>query len=435
MLLSGSVARRALFGLLTIAGLSAPPVWLYFHPAPSPPPIRIGVLHSLTGTMAVSEAPLVDAVRLAVEEINAQGGVLERPLEMEVADGRSDWNVFAAEAERLITQEKVSALFACWTSACRKAVKPVVERHQHLMFYPVQYEGLEQSPHILYTGAAPNQQIIPGTHWAMQQFGRRVYLLGSDYLFPHVASLIIHELVDAGGGVILGERYLPLGGTAVADIIADIQAKKPDVVFNTLNGDSNAAFFAGLEQAGLSELPLLSFSVAENEMQVWHGTRLHQHYAVWNYFQSLPGEENRRFVAAFQARFQEPSAVPPRGAASAGRLIDDPMEAAYVGVHLWAQAVQEAGSADPLRVNAPVLLRQSLSGPSGVVAVDPATRHLWKRVRVGRVRPDGQFEPVFTSHALLRPMPWPLQRSREAWQALMDAMPTQKQPADQQEQP
>lgn len=381
-----------------------------------PAPIRIGVLHSLSGTMAVSEAPLVDAVRLAVEEINAQGGLLDRPLEMVVVDGRSDWNVFAAEAERLIVREKVSALFACWTSACRKAVKPVVERHRHLMFYPVQYEGLEQSPNILYTGSAPNQQIIPGVRWAMQRFGKRIYLVGSDYVFPRIANLIIRDLAAAVGGQVLGERYLPLGGTEAADVVADIQRKKPDVVLNTLNGDSNASFFAALAQAGLADSPLVSFSVAEGEMQAWGGAGLTQHYGVWSYFQSLPREENRRFVEAFKARF------------GAERVTSDPMEAAYVGVSLWAQSVREVGSADPLRVNTAILLRQSLAGPSGVAAVDPATRHLWKMVRVGRVLPDGQFEQVFASSAPLRPAPWPIQRSREAWQALVEGLPMGSRP-------
>lgn len=373
-------------------------------------PIRIGVLHSLTGTMAVSEAPLVDAVRLAVEEINAAGGLLGRPLEMLVADGKSDWNVFATEAERLIGQEQVSALFACWTSACRKAVKPVVERHSHLMFYPVQYEGLEQSPNILYTGSAPNQQIVPGARWAITQFGRRIYLVGSDYVFPRVANLIIRDLAVAAGAEILGERYLPLAGNQVADIVADIQRRRPDVVLNTLNGDSNAAFFAALEQAGLGDLPLVSFSVAEGEMRAWGGAKLTRHYGVWSYFQSLPREENRRFVAAFQARF------------GAERVTSDPLEAAYLGVHLWAQAVRGEGSADPLRINAPILLRQTLDGPSEVTAVDAATRHLWKMVRVGRVRTDGQFEQVFASQAPLRPAPWPIFRTHEGWQALLDRL-------------
>lgn len=374
----------------------------------APPPVRIGVLHSLSGTMAVSERPLVDAVGLAVAEINAVGGLLGRPVEMVVADGRSDWGVFAAEAERLLVQEQVSALFACWTSACRQAVRPVVERHRHLMFYPVQYEGMEQSPNILYTGSAPNQQIIPGARWAMDQFGARVYLVGSDYVFPRTANLIIRDLIGAADGQVVGERYLPLGETAVADIVADIGAQRPDVVLNTLNGDSNAAFFAALERAGLADLPLLSFSVAEGEMLAWGGNRLTRHYGVWSYFQSLDREENHRFVAAYRARY------------GAERVTSDPVEAAYVGVHLWAQAVREEGSTDPRRLNAATLLRQSVAGPSGVVAVDAATRHLWKMVRIGRVRPDGQFEQVLTSAAPLRPAPWPAYRSREAWRSLAE---------------
>ena len=397
------IATLALTVLLTTLGLG----WKFLQSAP---PIRIGVLHSLSGTMALSEKPLVDAVRLAVEEINARGGLLGRPLEMVIADGKSDPTTFAAEAERLIVQEKVRVLFGCWTSACRKAVKPVVEKHQHLMFYPVQYEGLELSPNILYTGAAPNQQIIPGTRWAMQQFGERVYLVGSDYVFPRTANLIIRDLVRAVEGAILGERYLPLGSADVAEMVEDIRLKRPDVVLNTLNGDSNAAFFAALEKAGLGDLPMVSFSVAEGEMRAWGGARLTRHYGVWNYFQSLPGEENRRFVAAYQAHF------------GAERTTSDPLEAAYVGVHLWAQAVQDAVSCEPRRVDR-TLLRQTFRAPSGVAAVDGATRHLWKMVRIGKVRADGQFEQVYASSAALRPSPWPAYRSRDAWQAMVEGMP------------
>lgn len=400
--------RAWLAGLALLALAAGVALW---RSTPVPEPIRIGVLHSLSGSMAVSESPLVDAVRLAVEEVNAGGGLLGRPLELRVVDGRSDWAVFAAQSERLIVQERVSVLFACWTSACRKALKPVVEKHRHLLFYPVQYEGLEQSPHILYTGAAPNQQIIPGAHWAMQRFGKRIYLVGSDYVFPHIAHRIIRDLAQIGGGQVLGERYLPLGSADMADVLAEIQAAKPDLVFNTLNGDSNAAFFAALRQAGLADLPLLSFSVAEGEMRAWGGAALAQHYGVWSYFQSLPNPENRRFVAAFQARF------------GADRVVTDPMEASYVGVHLWAQAVREAGSAEPARVNSAALLRQSLAGPKGVTAVDAATRHVWRMVRVGRVLPDGQFEQAFASSAPLRPAPWPLYRDREDWEALMADLP------------
>ena len=396
------IAVLVLIGALIIAGLIIRP-----YCSSVAAPVKIGVLHSLTGTMAVSEKPLVDAVRLAVEEINARGGLLGQAVEVVVADGKSDLKVFAAEAERLIEQDHVSVLFGCWTSACRKAVKAVVEKHEHLLLYPVQYEGMEQSAHILYTGAAPNQQIVPGTRWATRKFGARVYLIGTDYVFPRTANIIIGDLINASEGKILGERYLPLGGTDVAEIIQDIARKKPDVVLNTLNGDSNAAFFAALVKAGLSDLPLVSFSVEESGMQAWNGGQLSQHYGVWSYFQSLPGEGNQRFVSAYRARF------------GADRVTSAPVEAAYVGVNLWAQAVQDVNSIEPARVN-PALLRQSTRSPSGIAAVDADSRHLWKMMRVGKVRSDGQFEQVFVSVAPLRPTPWPSYRSRDAWQALLE---------------
>ena len=178
-------------------------VWNFFNPKP-PQPIRIGVLHSLTGTMAISEKPLVDAVRLAVDEINAQGGIFKQPLEMVIADGKSDPNVFAKEAERLITQENVRVIFGCWTSASRKAVKPIVEKYNHLLFYPVQYEGLEQSPNIIYTGSAPNQQIVPAVRWALKNLGQRIYLIGSDYIFPHTANRIMMDFIRVADGKLLG---------------------------------------------------------------------------------------------------------------------------------------------------------------------------------------------------------------------------------------
>ena len=369
-------------------------------------PIRIGVLHSLSGTMALSEQPLVDAVRLAVEEINAAGGLLGRPVEMVVADGRSDDAVFAAEAERLIESEQVSALFACWTSACRKAVKPVVEKHRHLMFYPLQYEGLEQSPAIYYTGSAPNQQIIPGTRWALDTLGRRVYLLGSDYIFPRTANLIIRDLVKANYGTVLAERYRPLGDADFDAVIAEIRALKPDVVLNTINGDSNTHFFRALHEAGLGAVPVVSFSVAEEGLKAMGSEFFHpNHYAVWSYFQSLPGEANQRFVAAFQQRY------------GTDRVTSDPLEAAYVGVRLWAQAVREAGTADPTLVNR-ALLQQSTAAPSGIAAVDRDTRHLWKQAHIGKARADGQFELVWRSGELLRPAPFPDYRSRFEWQRL-----------------
>ena len=372
------------------------------------PPIRIGLLHSLTGTMTLNESQLVDAVRLAVEEINAKGGLLGRPLEMVVADSQSEPNIAASEAERLISQEKVDVLFGCWTSSCRKVVKPVVERHNHLLFYPVQYEGMEQSPNIIYTGAAPNQQIVPGTRWAMSQFGKRVFLVGSDYVFPRTANIIITDLVNANDGEIVAEHYVPLASDAFTSIVEDIRMTNPDIVLNTLNGDSNAAFFTALVKAGLVNIPIMSFSVAEAGMQRWGGNQLKQHYAVWSYFQSLPGEENQRFISAYQARF------------GADKITNDPIEASYVGVHFWAQAVEDVSSSDPELVN-PALLLQSIASPSGIMAVDATNRHVWRYMRIGKVQADSQFEQVFSTDRPVRPFPWPGYRSHRQWQAMIVA--------------
>lgn len=374
-------------------------------------PIRIGVLHSLTGTMADSGKPLVAAIELAVEEINAAGGRLGRPLEIVLADGQSDPAIFAREAERLITKEKVSVLFACWTSACRKAVKPVVEQHNHLMFYPVQHEGMEQSPHIIYTGSAPNQQMLPGTRWAIETFGKQVYLVGSDYIFPRTANLIIRDLISANKGTVVAERYLPLGSTSMDALVADIQRQAPSVVLSTLNGHSNQAFFDALLAAGLQDIPLMSFSVAEPEMKAWGGNRLSQHFAVWDYFQSTAGQANEKFVAAFKRRQGQDAST------------SAPIKASYIGVYLWANTVQEIERTEPAYVNGPTLLRQSIAGPGGISAIDPDTRHLWKPVRIGQVQNDGQFKEVYVSKHPIRPAPWPKYRSREAWQALISEQP------------
>jgi urea transport system substrate-binding protein len=364
--------------------------------------IKIGILHSLTGTMASSEKSLVDGLQLAIEEANAAGGINGQKIVAVSVDCRSDPAYCAAQAEHLIVKEKVSALFGCWTSACRKAVKQVVEKHRHLLFYPLQYEGLEQSPNIIYTGAAPNQQIIPGARWALEKLGKRVYLVGSDYVFPRMANLIIKDILQAQDGVLAGERYLPLGASAMDALVADIIKQRPQVIFNSLNGDSNAAFFSALEKAGLSNLPMVSFSVAEVGMKEWGGARFSRHYAVWSYFQSLPGESNRRFIAAYQARF------------GADRMTCEPLQASYVGLHLWAQAAREAGSAEPAAVQRSIL-RQSLNAAEGIVSVDPENRHLWKIPRIGKVRADGQFDIVWEAEAAQEPIPFPSYRMHDEW--------------------
>jgi urea transport system substrate-binding protein len=356
--------------------------------------------------MAPSEAPLVDAVLLAVEEANASGGLNGQQIEMITADCRSDAAYCAQQAEKLITEDGVQALFGCWTSACRKAVKTVVEKHHHLFFYPAQYEGLEQSPDIIYTGAAPNQQFIPMALWALQQKGKRFYLIGSDYIFPRTANLMVKDVLLAKGAQLLGERYVPLGATDMSAIVQEISAQHPDFVLNTLTGDSNRHFFRAMREAGISagQVPVFSTGIAEGELAAIGADLVAGHYAARNYFQSVDGDESNAFVARFKQRF------------GSERVLDDSIEAAYIGVRLWANSVRNLGTADLTQVKN-ALSQQSMAAPQGIVAVDFDTRHLWKTVRVGRARPDGQFDIVWQSEAAVHPEPFPFYRSHQEWLA------------------
>lgn len=379
-------------------------------PAPSREPLRIGLLHSQTGTMALSERPLIDAALLAVEEINAAGGIDGRRVEAVLADGASDWPTFAREAERLIGEKRVAAIFGCWTSASRKAVLPVVERHKHLLLYPVQYEGMEQSPHIVYTGLTPNQQIVPALNWAARTLGRRVYLVGSDYVFPRTANLVVREYAALTGIEIVGERYLPLGGADVSAVVADIARLRPDLIVNTVNGDSNLALFRALSvrvDNGAPPVPTLSFSIGEVEAQQL-GAAFAGHYAAWSYFQSLPGTANAAFVAAFRRRY------------GAQRAIDDPMATAYAGVLLWASAVRAAETAEPAAV-ASALAYRSVAAPMGMFAIDAQTRHAPHVLHIGKARADGQFDIVWSSDGAIAPKPFPLQHSPADWRRLLAA--------------
>jgi urea transport system substrate-binding protein len=374
-------------------------------------PIKVGVLHSLTGTMAVSERTVVDATLYAVDELNRRGGVLGRRVEPVVVDGHSDWASFADAAERLITQDKVSAVFGCWTSACRKTIKPIFERHDAALFYPVQYEGLEQSPNIVYTGAAPNQQIIPAIKWSLDHLGPRLFLVGSDYVFPRTANKIIAAEVTALGGTVTGEAYVPLGDQDFAAIIAEIRRTHPDVIFNTINGDSNLGFFKALRAAGITpkQIPVMSFSIAEAEVKAIGPAILAGDYAAWNYFQSVATPENRDFVSGFKARY------------GADYVTTDPMESAYFGVMLWAKAVDEAGSADFRDFHA-TIRGQSMAAPGGTVTIDPITQHTWKTVRIGRIRGDGNFDIQWDSQRPVRPVPFPSFLSKAEWLSFLDRL-------------
>jgi urea ABC transporter urea binding protein len=362
---------------------------------PTCEPIKIGVLHSLTGTMSISEISVKDATLLAVEEINAAGGVLGRPLEAVIADGASDLQTFAQKAKQLLQESQVAVVFGCWTSASRKAVLPAFEHGNGLLFYPVQYEGLEQCPNIFYTGAAPNQQIVPGVNYLLAQGKRKIFLLGSDYIFPRTANLIVKAQLAALGGELAGEVYLPLGSREVDEAIAHILAVKPDAILNTLNGDTNVAFFLRLREAGVKpeDLPVMSVSVAEEEIRAIGPSNIAGHWVVWNYFQTVDTAENQKFVKDYKARYGE------------NRVTDDPIEAAYLGVYLWKKAVEKAGSTDVIKVRT-AAKNIEFAAPSGMVKIDAKTQHTWKTVRIGQVRSDGQIEEIWNSGAPVQPDPF-----------------------------
>ncbi|MBD2387012.1 urea ABC transporter substrate-binding protein [Cylindrospermum sp. FACHB-282] len=385
--------------------------WLHSQIELSKKPIKVGVLHSLSGTMAISEKSVVDATLLAIEEINKKGGILGRKIQPIIVDGKSDWNMFAKEAEKLITQEKVATVFGCWTSASRKTVKPVFEKYNHLLIYPVQYEGLEDSPNIIYTGAAPNQQIIPAVKWSFDNLGKRFFLVGSDYVFPRTANAIIKDQVTALRGEIIGEKYILLGSNNVKDIVKEIFETQPDVILNTINGDSNIAFFKALRKAGITadKIPTISFSIAEEELSYLPKQDVVGDYAVWNYFQSIDDGTNHKFIKNFKKKYGE------------NRVTSDPIEAGYFGVYLWAQAVEDAAT-DEVNSIRQYIKDQSFKAPEGVVYIDSSNQHTWKTVRVGKIKTDGQFEIVWNSDKPIRPVPYPLSRSKADWDKFLTVL-------------
>jgi urea transport system substrate-binding protein len=357
--------------------------------------IKVGILHSLSGTMSISEVSVKDAEMLAIDEINQSGGVLGKKIRPIVEDGASDWPTFAEKARKLIQQDKVPVVFGCWTSASRKAVLPVFESLHGLLFYPVQYEGLEQSPNIFYTGATTNQQIVPALEYLLKQGKKRIYLLGSDYVFPRTANTIIKAQLKAQGGTLVGEEYTPLGATEYSTIISKIRAAKPDVVFNTLNGDSNVAFFKQLKDAGMSSdaLPVMSVSVAEEEVRGIGASNIAGHLAAWNYFETTKTPENGKFVSAYKARY------------GADRVTDDPIEAGYFGVYLWKAAVEKAGTTDIDKV-IEAAKGIEFAAPEGTVRIDNANHHTWKIVRIGKFRPDGLIDEIYSSVKPVKPDPF-----------------------------
>lgn len=375
-----------------------------------PEPIRVGVLHSQTGPMAISEVPVLQATLAAIGEVNARGGIDGRWVEAVVADGASDPAVFARELERLLVHEQVSVVFGGWTSASRKAMLPVLEQHDGLLFYPVQYEGLEQSAHVIYTGAAPNQQLVPAVSWMVRHLGKRVLLVGSDYIFPRLANAQARTLIESLGGEVCDEVYFSLTDSRLSGLPAVLDRCRADVVLNTLNGSSNVALFRLLRTPGRADVPVMSLSLAEPELRslvlaVGAGAT-RAHYATWSYFQSLDEPENRRWLNRLVQRQVAVTAV------------SNPMASAAVGVDLWRDAVLRAQTTRTEEVRA-ALRGQLIGSPMGLVRVDGSNQHLWLPVFIGQAREDGQFDIVWRSHAAVVPDPWPDDRSPEEWQAVL----------------
>jgi urea transport system substrate-binding protein len=396
---TGSVLLKACTGTSTTS--SSPAASTAASPAASAPAggsIKVGILHSLSGTMAISEKSVVDAEQLAIDEINKAGGVLGKQVVAIVEDGASDWPTFNEKAKKLIDQDKVVSVFGCWTSSSRKAVLPTFESKNHMLWYPVQYEGQECSKNVFYTGAAPNQQIEPSVDWLLEKFkGKPFFLVGSDYVFPRTANTIIKAQLEAKGGKVVGEDYIPLGSNEVTPIISKIKAALPDggVIYNSLNGDSNVALFKQMQGAGMTpeKYPSMSVSIAEEEVKAIGVEYLKGHYAAWNYFQTVESPESKKFVEAFKAKY------------GPERVVNDPMEAAYIMVYLWKQAVEKAKTADDLDKVRMAALGQTFAAPGGLVTLEN-NHHLSKVVRIGQVREDGLFNVVYDTKTAVKPVPW-----------------------------
>jgi urea transport system substrate-binding protein len=373
--------------------------------------IKVGILHSLSGTMAISETVLKDVALMTIDEINAKGGVLGKKLEPVVVDPASNWPLFAEKAKQLIGQDKVAVMFGCWTSVSRKSVLPVVEELNGLLFYPVQYEGEELSKNVFYTGAAPNQQAIPAVEYLMSKDGggaKRFVLLGTDYVYPRTTNKILRAFLKSKGvkETDIDEKYTPFGHSDYQTIVADVKkfsAGGKTAVISTINGDSNVPFYKELGNQGLkaTDVPVVAFSVGEEELRGVDTKPLVGHLAAWNYFMSLKNPTNDAFKkkwADYAKAKKLPGADKP--------LTNDPMEATYIGIHMWKQAVEKAKSTDTDKVVV-AMAGQTFAAPGGMTStMDAKNHHLHKPVFIGEVKADGQFNVVWKTPAPVKAKPW-----------------------------
>lgn len=359
--------------------------------------VKVGLLHSLTGSMAISEEAVRDAEVLAIEEINKQGGVLGKKIKYVEEDGASEPSTFATKAEKLIDSEGVATVFGCWTSSSRKAVKTVFEDYDNLLWYPVQYEGMESSKNIVYTGAAPNQQIVPAIEYLKEQGYKKLFLLGSDYVFPRTANMIIKAQAKTLGIEVVGEEYADMDQTDFAAVIAKIEKAKPDVIVNTLNGTGNVSFFKQMAEKNYTskDYMTMSFSIAEEEVKTIGAKILQGHMVSWNYYQTTDTEANKKFVAAYKKKFGK------------DRVTSDPVEAAYDAVYLWKAAVEKAESFDVDDVRKAIESGEiSFDAPEGKVVINGKNQHLEKKVRIGEVGKDGLIYEKYATKDPVDPDPF-----------------------------
>ncbi len=387
----------------------------------SGPPIKVGILHSESGTFSIHERPIIKATRLAIEEINASGGVLGRPIDPVLRDGESQEKVFASKAADLIEQEKVAVLFGCWTSSSRKRVIEACKRHNILLFYPASCEGLEVSPSVVYLGGTPNQTVVPLVQWSYSQSRkRRFFLIGSDYVYSHAANAILeHEILFMGGKVV-GKRYALLGENEFADVVKEIKESKAEIILCSIDGQSNVSFCQSLRAGGIRPegsrlpgqltIPTVWFSIAESELSLFRIGDMKGDYSVGCYFDSIPGKANQEFLERFRKKY------------GVEERVNDPMETAYFGVYLWKMAVEKAKSFDTDRVRA-VLGELTVNAPEGPIRIDALTQHSYRKALVGRLEVIAsvpRFEIVYTSPNLVRPEPFPDWRSEARWKTFLD---------------
>lgn len=361
----------------------------------SGPTIKIGFVNSLSGTMAISETTVNKSLHMAADEINAAGGVLGKQLKVVDQDGKSEPAVFAEKARSLIEKECVAAVFGGWTSSSRKAMLPVFEADNALLFYPLQYEGMESSSNIFYSGAAPNQQIVPALDYLKEQGHKKLFLVGSDYVFPQTANRVVNAYAEGNGMEVVGEEYTPMGSTDFTTIVNKLKSSGADAVVNTLNGDSNVAFFKEYKASGLTadQVPVISMSIAEEEISAIGLDNVKGQLTAWNYYQTLDSSENQKFVKNFKAKY------------GASKPTSDPMESAYTSLYLWKAMVEKAKSFDVDKVKA-AADGVTFNAPEGKVTVDGENHHIYKTSYIGRIEDDLLIHTVWQSDGPIAPDPY-----------------------------